>query len=95
MYFPLQLHVQSVLSVMLATFSGFGVTMIGTSILNELLSWRRRRLAWLAQRHNSRDAAAEPNHDPTPTNEVYVQQPQNQESRGGAAEARQPDHRED
>lgn len=32
---------QGVLSVLLATFTGFGVTMCGNSILVEALKWRR------------------------------------------------------
>lgn len=39
----LQLNVQAVLSVLLATFAGFGGAMCGTSILFEILKWRRNR----------------------------------------------------
>ncbi|KAA8516540.1 hypothetical protein F0562_016954 [Nyssa sinensis] len=35
------LHIQAVLSVLLATLAGFGGTMIGTSIIHEFLRWRR------------------------------------------------------
>ncbi|KAF9675214.1 hypothetical protein SADUNF_Sadunf09G0008900 [Salix dunnii] len=35
-------NVQAVLAILLATFSGFGVPMSGSSILVELLRWRRR-----------------------------------------------------
>ncbi|KZV35162.1 hypothetical protein F511_06868 [Dorcoceras hygrometricum] len=38
-------HVQAVLSILLATFAGFGVSMSGSSIIVEVLRWRRRRLA--------------------------------------------------
>ncbi|XP_062117221.1 uncharacterized protein LOC133831068 [Humulus lupulus] len=37
------LHMQGVLSVLLATFTGFGVTMCGNSILVEISKWRRER----------------------------------------------------
>ncbi|XP_011094674.1 uncharacterized protein LOC105174317 isoform X1 [Sesamum indicum] len=40
------LHVQAVLSVLLATFAGFGGAMCGTSILFEILKWRRTWNAW-------------------------------------------------
>ncbi|XP_048321579.2 uncharacterized protein LOC107433100 isoform X2 [Ziziphus jujuba] len=40
------LHMQAVLSVLLATFTGFGVTMCASSLLVEVLSWRR---TWFAQ----------------------------------------------
>nr|AFK43529.1 unknown [Lotus japonicus] len=35
-------HVQAVLSILLATFAGFGVVMCGSSILVEVFRWRRR-----------------------------------------------------
>ncbi|OIW05801.1 hypothetical protein TanjilG_23587 [Lupinus angustifolius] len=35
-------HVQAVLSILLATFAGFGVVMSGSSILVEAFRWRRR-----------------------------------------------------
>ncbi|KAJ8753442.1 hypothetical protein K2173_019841 [Erythroxylum novogranatense] len=38
------LHLQAVLSVILASFTGFGVTMCGSSAIAEIVSWRRR---WL------------------------------------------------
>ncbi|XP_031383487.1 uncharacterized protein LOC116197470 isoform X2 [Punica granatum] len=94
------LHIQAVLSVLLATFSGFGVTMCGTSILNELLRWRRRLLVWLAQRRNSQGAAAQPSQPPDqlpsndaqappPSDEAQVSPPQNQEARAGEVETQQ------
>ncbi|KAK6936037.1 Zinc finger, RING-CH-type [Dillenia turbinata] len=42
-------HVQAVLSVLLATFAGFGVAMSGSSILVEMVRWKRR---WIASRTN-------------------------------------------
>ncbi|KAJ1424356.1 Zinc finger, RING-CH-type [Sesbania bispinosa] len=44
-------HVQAVLSILLATFSGFGVVMGGSSILVEFFRWRRRWLALAEQQH--------------------------------------------
>lgn len=38
-------HVQAVLSILFATFAGFGVSMIASSITVEVLRWRRRRHA--------------------------------------------------
>lgn len=40
-----QAHMEAVLAILLATFAGFGTVMCGTSILMEILKWRRRRLA--------------------------------------------------
>ncbi|KAK7312562.1 hypothetical protein VNO77_36506 [Canavalia gladiata] len=44
-------HVQAVLSILLATFAGFGVVMSGSSILVEFFRWRRRLQALSEQRH--------------------------------------------
>jgi len=41
----LQLHLQAVISIILATFAGFGVGMTGNSIVIEILRWRARRVA--------------------------------------------------
>lgn len=44
---------QAVLSVLLATFAGFGIAMCGNCIATELLRWRRQNL----ERHqNSQEA---------------------------------------
>lgn len=40
--------VQAILSILLATFAGFGVAMSGSSIIVEIVRWRRRWLAWSA-----------------------------------------------
>ncbi|KAG5515479.1 hypothetical protein RHGRI_036507 [Rhododendron griersonianum] len=40
------IHVQSVLSILLSTFAGFGIAMSGSSILVEVFRWRRH---WHAQ----------------------------------------------
>ncbi|XP_044486847.1 uncharacterized protein LOC123211923 isoform X2 [Mangifera indica] len=36
------LHMQAVISVLLSTFAGLGITMCGTSFLGDVFSWRRR-----------------------------------------------------
>jgi hypothetical protein len=41
----MQLHLQAVISIILATFAGFGVGMTGNSIVIEILRWRVRRVA--------------------------------------------------
>jgi len=46
----LQVRVQAVLSILLATFAGFGVVMSGSSILVEIYRWRRRLQALSEQR---------------------------------------------
>lgn len=38
----LQLHMQAVISIILATFAGFGVAMSANSIIVEILRWRAR-----------------------------------------------------
>lgn len=49
------LHVQAILSVLLATFAGFGGAMCGTSIVFELMKWRRRWNAWSTQERTSEE----------------------------------------
>lgn len=49
----LQIRMQAVLSVLLATFTGFGVTMCGNSIIIEALRWRERWLSWSNQQHGT------------------------------------------
>lgn len=52
-----QAHMEAVLAILLATFAGFGIVMCGTSILMEILKWRRRWLAqWNQQNGDSSDA---------------------------------------
>ncbi|XP_042046042.1 uncharacterized protein LOC121792234 [Salvia splendens] len=51
------LHVQAVLSVLLATFAGFGGAMCGTSILFEILKWRRTWSNWPASQHDAAQAS--------------------------------------
>ncbi|KAK7392411.1 hypothetical protein VNO78_20850 [Psophocarpus tetragonolobus] len=49
-------HMQAVLAILLATFTGFGVVMCGASILMEILNWRRRSLAQSNQQQGSQEA---------------------------------------
>ncbi|KAL3531928.1 hypothetical protein ACH5RR_005449 [Cinchona calisaya] len=49
------LHVQAVLSVLLATFAGFGGAMSGASIIFEFSKWRRRLHALSTQGSTSRE----------------------------------------
>lgn len=45
-------RVQAILSILLATFAGFGVVMSGSSIIVEFFRWRRRWQASLEQNNN-------------------------------------------
>lgn len=51
------LHVQAILSVLLATFAGFGGAMCGTSIVFELMKWRSRWNAWSTQERTSEEVS--------------------------------------
>ncbi|KAB2018523.1 hypothetical protein ERO13_D08G214500v2 [Gossypium hirsutum] len=52
--------VQAVLSILLATFSGFGVAMSGSSIIVEIMRWRRRWQAWSDQQHHNSQVPTPP-----------------------------------
>ncbi|XP_050381164.1 uncharacterized protein LOC126798287 isoform X2 [Argentina anserina] len=54
------IHMQAVLSVLLATFTGFGVTMCGNSIIVEALGWRERWISRSNQQHSTA-AVTQPN----------------------------------
>ncbi|XP_043705308.1 uncharacterized protein LOC122655147 [Telopea speciosissima] len=54
------LHMQAVLSILLATFGGFGVTMSGNSIIVEFLRWRSRRRTRSDIRHSSQEVSPQP-----------------------------------
>ncbi|KAI4322255.1 hypothetical protein L6164_021966 [Bauhinia variegata] len=54
------IHVQAVLSILLATFAGFGVVMSGSSILVEFFKWRRR---WQADRHHGSQVMTRAGHN--------------------------------
>lgn len=51
---------QSVLAILLATFTGFGAVMCGATILTEIFKWRRRRIPQLNQQHGSSQEAVPP-----------------------------------
>ena len=54
---------QAILSILLATFAGFGIAMSGSSILVEFYRWRRQ---WRAQldRHDDSQLVMPPNRRP-------------------------------
>ncbi|CAN1274773.1 hypothetical protein LINPERPRIM_LOCUS15516 [Linum perenne] len=54
------LHVQAVLSVLLATFTGFGVAMCASSCFSEILKWRRNRIALSTQQLGAENSTQEP-----------------------------------
>lgn len=58
------LHLQAVISIILATFAGFGVGMTGNSIIVEILRWRMRRRAPPTQARRDRRARAAQQHAP-------------------------------
>ena len=60
----MKLHMQAVLSVLLAAFSGFGVAMCGTSVLGEILRLRRVRLTHFHQQHGSQEVM-QPRNEPS------------------------------
>ncbi|XP_025013169.1 uncharacterized protein LOC8284538 isoform X2 [Ricinus communis] len=55
LYYSL-LHMQAVLSVLLATFTGFGVTMSGSSVIAEIFRCQRRWIAQVNEQHGSQGA---------------------------------------
>ncbi|XP_022753860.1 uncharacterized protein LOC111302188 [Durio zibethinus] len=60
--------VQVVASVLLGTFAGFGVAMSGSSIIVEILRWRRRWQARSMQQHSSQVMARPPVQSPRAVN---------------------------
>ncbi|WCJ34579.1 RING/U-box superfamily protein [Euphorbia peplus] len=50
-------HMQAVLSVLLATFTGFGATMCGSSVLGEIIKWSSTWHARANERRNSNSQA--------------------------------------
>ncbi|XP_072958494.1 uncharacterized protein [Typha angustifolia] len=68
------LHMQAVISIILATFAGFGVAMSLNSIVVELLRWRRRRIRSRSHRNSHLVASsAQPLEviRPEPTDELH------------------------
>ncbi|KAK9291240.1 hypothetical protein L1049_009428 [Liquidambar formosana] len=71
------LHMQAVVSVLLATLAGFGVTMCGNYALVEFLKWRRRRLVRSTQNQGSQevtqpDRSADTVHPPQTDASLHV-----------------------
>ncbi|PON69278.1 Zinc finger, RING-CH-type [Parasponia andersonii] len=75
------LHMQGVLSVLLATFTGFGVTMCGNSILVEVLKWRRGRRARANQQVSLE--AREMHQPPAIPQQTQTNNPNHDENRQG------------
>lgn len=67
----LQVRLQAVLSILLATFAGIGVAMSGSSILVELLRWKRRRRAQL-EHHPGSQVTSRPSQFPRSVNPPWV-----------------------
>uniref|UniRef100_A0A2P2M0S5 Protein binding protein n=1 Tax=Rhizophora mucronata TaxID=61149 RepID=A0A2P2M0S5_RHIMU len=55
LFYSMLLHKQAISSVLLATFTGFGVTMCGNTALSEFFRWRTRWLARVNERRLSRE----------------------------------------
>ncbi|KAJ7980985.1 RING/U-box protein [Quillaja saponaria] len=72
-------HVQAVLSILLATFAGFGVAMSGSSIIVEFLRWRSRWQA-LAEQHHGSQLMTGPGEHPRPVNQPPVDSPQSSQN---------------
>ncbi|KAM1037678.1 hypothetical protein ACFX15_031841 [Malus domestica] len=73
------IHMQAVLALLLATFSGFGVTMCGSSFIVEALGWRER---WRSQQSNQQRGSqevAQPNQSPQNTQHTQTN-PQQRET---------------
>ncbi|XP_021666430.2 uncharacterized protein LOC110654672 isoform X2 [Hevea brasiliensis] len=64
------LHMQGVLSVLLATFTGFGITMCGSSVIGEICRWRTRR-AQANQQHGSQ-GETQPHQPPTAAHQTVT-----------------------
>lgn len=63
------LHVQSILSILLSTFTGFGLAMSGSSIFVESLRCRRRWLVWSTNRRQTHQGTTTPGSDQQPEQE--------------------------
>ncbi|XP_020538208.1 uncharacterized protein LOC105642206 isoform X2 [Jatropha curcas] len=70
LYYSL-MHMQAVLSVLLATFTGFGVTMSGSTVLGEIFRLRRR---WLDRQneHLGSQSATRPDQLPAAANQTVT-----------------------
>ncbi|GMI81842.1 hypothetical protein like AT5G60580 [Hibiscus trionum] len=65
--------VQALLSILLATFTGFGIAMSGTSIVVEILQWRIRWQAWSQQQHSLQTSTQPQVHSPGAVNSLQTQ----------------------
>ena len=72
---------QGVLSVLLATFTGFGVTMCGNSILVEVSKWRRGRRTRANQQGSLE--ATEMHQPPAIPQQTQMNNPNHDENRQG------------
>ncbi|GMY10348.1 hypothetical protein FCV25MIE_05587 [Fagus crenata] len=72
---------QAVLSILLATFAGFGVAMCGSSILVEFFRWRRR---WQAQsqQHHASQMMNRPGQFPRSLNSPWIVPPERHHQTG-------------
>lgn len=68
----LQVHVQPILSILLATFAGFGVVMSGSSVLVEIFRWRSRWLALQEQQRQTANTVSQPHSGPPSTSQTAV-----------------------
>lgn len=75
----LQVGVQAVLSILLATFAGLGVAMSGSSIIVEILRWRRRLEAQEQQQDHNSQIMSRPSLFPHSSRTVPRDQPQQSE----------------
>ena len=82
----LQVSLQAVLSILLATFAGFGVAMSGSSILVEFFRLRRRWQAQLEQRNGSQ-VMTQPGQFPRSLNSPRIVPPE----RGHQTEVQNPE----
>lgn len=84
---------QAVISILLATFGGFGFAMSGSSIVVEFLRWRRRRLATSSQNeianqimlnHSARPPTPSQIEAPcSPTHQLHQREAENPETFSG------------
>ncbi|RXH80703.1 hypothetical protein DVH24_004617 [Malus domestica] len=80
----LLIHMQAVLALLLATFSGFGITMCGSSIIVEALRWRGR---WRSRQSNQQHGSQEvtrPNQSPQNTQQTQTNPRQRENEPQGA-----------
>ncbi|RDX72732.1 hypothetical protein CR513_47741, partial [Mucuna pruriens] len=73
-------HMEAVLAILLATFTGFGVVMCGASLIMEILKWRRRSHARSNQQHGSQEAV--PPDQSTVTHQAQIDSEQTESNLG-------------